>query len=1201
MTRMRIAIAAVLVLAALAGATRATGAPSCDISFKPATTGNWNVTANWDLGRLPADGEDVCIPAGSTATLGAGTIRPGEMSISGTLVWAGGTISGAGTTTIEQGGRIEHTAVTALTDGRVLAVKGTLELKTAGTVINGSGAVPTAITVAPGGVVKRTATGAGIVTLNPPLENAGSVTADVGQLDLAGGGPASTGTFGASGQAGTVRLSGGTFQMAGAQWLGGVTLGGALPVVDVASGTLTLSGANTFASGTLTGALTVASGTLTWSGGTMKGAGPTTVAAGATLRQAGVTALEDARVLDNQGTLDFNAANTFLDGRGTGTSEIRNSGVVRRTASGAGPISVYPALLNTGSVRADNGPLELRGGSLTPSTGHFGPGAAVGAGAAVGKVRFVAGSWTLAQGADLLGDVEIAGGAVAVPQDATVPAAGTNRLLTGSLTGTGTLDVTGTLELAGGSMTAAGRTHVTLGGKLVLAGTVSVTGGRRIENEGLVDVAGDRLLSDDIPAPAELFDNRPGATVRKTAGTGPSFGALALPLRNDGTVESQSGILKVEDGGPTPDTGTFRGASRANRVQLGAGRTLDGDATLEGTVEIGSFIGPIAVVPGETLNAPPDLLRTGGDFSGNLRVTGTMTWSGGRQVGPGTTTIAPGATLRVDGLTPAACASVQLADGYRLRNEGLVRFEPGSDLYSSSSQRPRIENAATIELDGGTADPCGNQTGILGEAVVANTGTIEKVAGTSPAQVRGALANDGSIASRAGELELDGDPAATQSGTFASTGASSTIAVRQGRLALAPGAAITGHTVVTDFAELSLPAGMTLPIPPGDRLDLRGTLSGAGKLRVAGTLEVSKEGEQAGAGTTQIAPGGTLTVPDGATAMLTGDRVVVNQGAATVIGRITVGQGSAIVNEATLTLSGTGKVDGTGGFGTGSSGLLYNAGTLTKAGAGEGQVAVSLDNDGTIDVDAGTLDARGLLGWGTGTFEVAGTLVAPTPLKANAARLVLDGPASAVLYPDSGSQGTPRRDALPSLTRNAPGGELVLRGGRSLTVGGTFSNQGVLDLGAGSTLEAAGFSQSAGAVLRPAVTAGGAGKVAASGAATLGGRLDTPAPVTVAGDTPVLTASAVSGAFASVTGGYAAVVGAADVTLHPAAGLQRAVEAPATLAAPDPAAAAPPAAAPGPAQARRCRIARPGSWRSRLRWGRRVGRAAWRSCRAPSG
>ena len=162
MTRLRIALAAVLVLAALATASRATGAPSCDISFKPATTGNWSVAANWDLGRAPRRRRGRLHPGRLDGhARPRGTVRPGAMSVAGTLVWSGGTISGAGTTTIEPGGRIDHTAVTALDEGRVLEVKGTLDLKTAGTFIDDRGVAPTAIVVAPGGVIRRTATGAG--------------------------------------------------------------------------------------------------------------------------------------------------------------------------------------------------------------------------------------------------------------------------------------------------------------------------------------------------------------------------------------------------------------------------------------------------------------------------------------------------------------------------------------------------------------------------------------------------------------------------------------------------------------------------------------------------------------------------------------------------------------------------------------------------------------------------------------------------------------------------------------------------------------------------------------------------------------------------------------------------------------------------------------------------------------------------------
>jgi hypothetical protein len=54
-------------------------------------------------------------------------------------------------------------------------------------------------------------------------------------------------------------------------------------------------------------------------------------------------------------------------------------------------------------------------------------------------------------------------------------------------------------------------------------------------------------------------------------------------------------------------------------------------------------------------------------------------------------------------------------------------------------------------------------------------------------------------------------------------------------------------------------------------------------------------------------------------------------------------------------------------------------------------------------------------------------------------------------------------DALATLARNVAGSELALRGGRSLSLGGAFANQGVLDLGPGSTLAAKGFRQSPGA------------------------------------------------------------------------------------------------------------------------------------------
>ena len=575
-------------------------------------------------------------------------------------------------------------------------------------------------------------------------------------------------------------------------------------------------------------------------------------------------------------------------------------------------------------------------------------------------------------------------------------------------------------------------------------------------------MAGDRLLSDDLPAPAELLDNLLGATVRKTAGTGPAAGVLALPLRNDGTVESLSGVLKVEDGGATPDSGTFRGASRANRVLLGAGRTLYGDATLEGTVEIGSLVGPISVVPGETLAGPAELARTGGDFAGNLRVTGTMSWSGGRR--------RTGDHRRAGAEGCASTASPRRRAPQCSSPTGTAsatRASCASSRAPTSSRPPRSARGSTTPPRSSSTAAPRTRAAPRRASSATRSSPMRGRSRRSPARARrssgaGSTTTAPSPRARA-SWSSTATPRRCSRGRSRAPGRARRSGSARARFALGPAAAITGRTV-EDFAELAIPAGTTLPVPAEYWLELTGTLSGAGKLRVAGALELRALVKQTGPGTTQIAPGGTLAVPAGAIATLTGDRALVNQGAATVTGRVAVGQGSAILNEGSLTLAGTGKLERPGVYGSGGSGLVHNAGTLTKAGAGEGEVAVALDNDGTIAVEAGTLAARGLVNWGVGnaagpaggSLDVAGTLVVPAPLTANAARLVLDGAASAVVYPDTATAGTPRRDALAGLARNAAGGELVLRGGRSLTVGGAFANEGVLDLGAGSTLAATG-------------------------------------------------------------------------------------------------------------------------------------------------
>ena len=247
-------------------------------------------------------------------------------------------------------------------------------------------------------------------------------------------------------------------------------------------------------------------------------------------------------------------------------------------------------------------------------------------------------------------------------------------------------------------------------------------------------------------------------------------------------------------------------------------------------------------------------------------------------------------------------------------------------------------------------------------------------------------------------------------------------------------------------------------------------------------------------------------------------------------------------------LDGTAELDDSAfRYGYGDAGLIHNTGTIRKTGTGTAVGEASVDNDGAIEILDGRLELPELLNWSGTLFGGSGTLTGGSfvvgngasllvsgALKANAARLVL-GAGSQVLYKELVGTGAVERDALAGLLRNAAGGALELTGGRSLTVAGTFVNQGVLALGAGSTLNAGGFTQAAGAVLRPTVTAASAGRVAVTGAANLAGRLDTVAPAPVNGNIGVIT-GAVSGTFGAVTGEYVPTYSAGAVTVRRAGG-----------------------------------------------------------------
>ena len=102
---------------------------------------------------------------------------------------------------------------------------------------------------------------------------------------------------------------------------------------------------------------------------------------------------------------------------------------------------------------------------------------------------------------------------------------------------------------------------------------------------------------------------------------------------------------------------------------------------------------------------------------------------------------------------------------------------------------------------------------------------------------------------------------------------------------------------------------------------------------------------------------------------------------------------------------------------------------------------VPLDNDGTLEVAGGTLEATGLRdftgtfsggrsGLSNGTYVVgAGTLVLPGPVEVNGARLAL-GAGSQVVYKSLGGQGTVSGRPHPARPQHRLAGARPLPDGR---------------------------------------------------------------------------------------------------------------------------------------------------------------------------
>jgi hypothetical protein len=175
---------------------------------------------------------------------------------------------------------------------------------------------------------------------------------------------------------------------------------------------------------------------------------------------------------------------------------------------------------------------------------------------------------------------------------------------------------------------------------------------------------------------------------------------------------------------------------------------------------------------------------------------------------------------------------------------------------------------------------------------------------------------------------------------------------------------------------------------------------------------------------------------EGTGTIASGTLGLINSG--TISANVPVGTNSLLLN---VCCEGTSGIVNNGTLEASKGGMLQiypynsfsNTGTLNAASSS----TIYFNNNGGpfLNLVNGTLTG--------GTYNVAGTLVLPGNITTNDAKIALTGKASQILNPNT--------NALVGFVTNASKGSFDLKGGQSFTSAGTFTNEGAIVVGKGST------------------------------------------------------------------------------------------------------------------------------------------------------
>jgi hypothetical protein len=805
----------------------------------------------------------------------------GALTVTDTLDWTGGTMSGSGTTAIPATAQLNISGSGSKTLSRTLNNSGTAIWTDSGVFGFGGGTTGTFNNLAgatfdvrndltfgnaaalstgrfdnAGLIVKSAGTGTTVFPSHGPiaLDNTGIVEIQSGSIQLATG--ESSGEFRLSPETslnmhsnytlvdGATITGSGEFRINAAT----TTING-----DVEIPHLVLASANTVLTGS--GLVTVNSA-FDWTGGRMEGSGKTAISAAAQLDISGSGFKRLSRTLDNAGTAIWADDGVFSFGGGTvgkfnnlagATFDVRNDLTIENSAgfstgrfdnaglfvksAGTGTTSLSTiALENTGTVEVRTGTLAFAA-AFTQTAG-----ATLLSGGNLSSTQTVAiQGGTVAGNGTITGDVNNSGGVVA-------PGTPAGEL---TIIGNYTQGTDATLLIEIGGLNAGSQfDQLVVGGTAALAGTLAV-----------------ELIGGFVPAVGNTFSIIDGTTTGDFA----TLDLPALPVGRDWEVQSSSVTLAVVgeiagvfwDGGgdgtswhdplnwsndvlPGPDDDVVIDVPGSPAIIHSQGDTVIRSLTSSETLVLEG--GSLALSSDSTIAAPftltDDGLLTGG---GRLTLEELFVWSGGTMAGSGVTVSTE--RLRIEGAEPKF-----LLDTRTLNNAGDMLWT-GGEVFRGLDH-PTFNNFAGATFFIQTDDDF--LSGPTASVQINNLGRIVKSSGVGTTSLKSPVTSTGTVEVQSGVLRIIGGY--TQG--------------EDGQLLLAGGNVESNVGFNLQGGELRGYGRIVGHVQSSAAIDIGGQFGDIGTLEIvgnfeqtpAGSLHLDLDAPSAGVGYDRLVVGGTATL-----------------------------------------------------------------------------------------------------------------------------------------------------------------------------------------------------------------------------------------------------------------------------------------------------------------------------------------------------